>query len=169
MVIWNCYERDQQGSNVSLEELSRSYISTGDDIEELGHLTELRVLDIAGYFRALALSEFLRKLQKLQNLSIHIQEIDDVNGWVGPQNLRSLQVDGCWFRKLPVWINHSHVQNLSFLRISVKQLQQEDMETLGRLHALHDQKWQLSCCFIRFLQVFFFQQPDNFGTYCKGM
>ena len=118
MVIWNCYERDQQGSNISLEELSRSYISTGDDIEELGHLTELRVLDIAGYFRALALSECLRKLQKLQNLSIHIQEIDDVNGWVGPQNLRSLQVDGCWFRKLPVWINHSHVQNLSFLRLA---------------------------------------------------
>jgi hypothetical protein len=134
---WQLY-RTIKGIRVlaSLEELSRLYADK-DDIEELGHLTELKVLDIVVSCGDLKLVDCLHKLQNIQNLSIYLSA-GGLKGWVGPQSLRSLQVDNPWFPKLLVWINHSHARNLSFLRISVKQLQQEDMETLGRLPALRD-------------------------------
>lgn len=86
------------------------------------------------------LVECLRKLQNIQNLSIHFLKCTDNNldGWVGPQSLRSLEIDGYMFSRLPVWIKHSHVQNLFFLRIRVKGLQQEDLDSLGRLPVLGD-------------------------------
>jgi hypothetical protein len=124
----------------SLEELSGICIEDSLTIEELGNLIELRVLDMV-YFseREYMLVECLRKLQNIKNLSISFNAVrGDLDGWVGPQSLHSLRVDGYCFFKLPFWISHLHVQNLSFLEISMEELQQEDLEILGRLPALRD-------------------------------
>jgi hypothetical protein len=106
---WQLY-RTIKGIRVlaSLEELSRLYADK-DDIEELGHLTELKVLDIVVSCGDLKLVDCLHKLQNIQNLSIYLSA-GGLKGWVGPQSLRSLQVDNPWFPKLLVWINHSHAR-----------------------------------------------------------
>ncbi|CAL5084353.1 unnamed protein product [Urochloa decumbens] len=124
----------------SLEELSQLHI--GDSlgtIEELGHLTELRVLDIVSSSRQ-ELVECLHKLKNIQNLSIQfLGRTGNLDGWVvGPRHLRGLKVIGYEFSKLPVWINCSRVLNLSFLDISLEELQPEDLEIIGRLPALRD-------------------------------
>lgn len=139
-------EPNSIGRLTSLEELSLLYIhhvNPKELVEELRHLTELRVLHIT--YLGLdqprdVLVECLHKLQKIETLSIDFLGcIAKLDGWViGPQSLRSLQVDGCPFLKLPVWINHSHVQNLSFLMICVEELQPKDLEILGRLPSLTD-------------------------------
>jgi len=131
---------NQIGGLTSLEELSGICIEDSLTIEELGNLIELRVLDMV-YFseREYMLVECLRKLQNIKNLSISFNALrGDLGGWVGPQSLHSLRVDGYCFFKLPFWINHLHVQNLSLLEISMEELQQEDLEILGRLPALRD-------------------------------
>lgn len=111
-------------------------------IQELGCLTKLRVLDIIVYFctkEKNMLVECLHKLQNIQNLSIHfLKWTGNLDGWVGPRSLRSLEIDLYLFSRLPVWIKHSHVQNLSFLRIIVERLRQQDLKALGWLPALLD-------------------------------
>nr|XP_034606971.1 disease resistance protein RGA5-like [Setaria viridis]TKW01795.1 hypothetical protein SEVIR_8G202232v2 [Setaria viridis] len=117
------------GSLTSLEEFSTLYIC--DDSmnisEELCHLTELRVLGIFLFpaenvtlGKSLVMS--LCKLQKVQSLIIWATGGEcNFDAWVAPRHLRRLQLQCCWFSRLPDWVNSS-LQDLSSLRISVREL-----------------------------------------------
>ncbi|KAJ1276409.1 hypothetical protein BS78_05G212600 [Paspalum vaginatum] len=134
------------GRLTSLEELSTLSIyndSMSIVIEELGHLTELRMLDIVCQTEQVdntgkQLVELLHKLQKIQSLDIVMYGGDcNLDGWVvAPPHMRRVRLDSCWFSTLPVWIKPSLLQDLSFLWIAVRELTQEDLETLGGLPAL---------------------------------
>jgi len=126
------------GCLTSLQELSGLCIEDSSAIEELGHLTELRELDIVySSEQEHMLVKCLQKLQNIQKLSICFYALrGNLDGWVGPQSLHSFRVFDYWLLKLPVWMNRSHVQNLSFLEIDVEELHPEDLEILGRLPAL---------------------------------
>ncbi|CAL4982970.1 unnamed protein product [Urochloa decumbens] len=131
------------GSLTSLENISTLYIC--DDYmnisEELCHLRNLRVLDIflfpAGndnLGKSLVMS--LCKLQKLQSLTIWATGGEcNFDAWVAPRHLHRLELQCCWFSRLPDWMNSS-LRDLSVLRISVRELHQDDLEILGRLPAL---------------------------------
>lgn len=80
----------------------------------------------------------LSKLQKIQTLSFRVSDgRGNLDAWVAPRHLRKLNLTGCWFSKLPAWMNHNFLPDLSFLCISVRELQQEDIKILGTLPALH--------------------------------
>ncbi|WVZ50284.1 hypothetical protein U9M48_001554 [Paspalum notatum var. saurae] len=134
------------GSLTSLEELSTLSIyndSISIVIGELSHLTELRVLDIVCQTEQVdstgkQLVELLRKLLKIQSLDIVMYGGDcNLDGWVvAPPHIRRVRLERCWFSTLPVWVKPSLLQDLSFLWIAVRELTQEDLETLGGLPAL---------------------------------
>ncbi|CAL4979439.1 unnamed protein product [Urochloa decumbens] len=126
------------GSLTSLENLSTLYIC--DDSmnisEELCHLRNLRVLDIflfpAGndnLGKSLVIS--LCKLQEVQSLTIWATGGEcNFDAWVAPRHLHRLQLQCCWFSRLPDWMNSS-LRDLCVLRISVRELHQDDLEILG--------------------------------------
>ncbi|KAJ1276119.1 hypothetical protein BS78_05G189900 [Paspalum vaginatum] len=133
------------GSLTSLEELSTLYICDSTDIaEELCHLTELRVLDIFCQTEwndtlEKSLVASLCKLQKISSLSIRIQSggACNLDAWVeAPQHIRKLKLHDCWFSTLPDWMNPSSLLHLSLLWISVRELQQDELNALGMLPAL---------------------------------
>lgn len=132
------------GSLTSLEELSMLCIddNSREVIEGLGQLVELRVLDIlceTEWSDSLEKSmvECLNKLQKIQSLNIWVTDGEcNLDAWVAPPRLRRLELEGCWFSVLPNWMNPSLLLDLSYLRISVRELRQEDLEILGRLPGL---------------------------------
>lgn len=130
------------GSLTSLEELSSFYIYTSTDIDELGHLVQLREVwiglqEVRNDSLEKSLVECLNKLQKIQVLGIVGQYGGwSLDAWVGSPNLRRLELRGCWFTALPTWMNPSFLLDLYFLRIDVEEFQQEDLETLGMLPAL---------------------------------
>ncbi|CAL4987052.1 unnamed protein product [Urochloa decumbens] len=133
------------GRLTSIEELSilGIYHSSTNILEELAHLTELRVLDVTCYVEwngslEKSLVKCLHKLKKIQSLFIWVKSGEcNLDAWVvAPRHLRRLQLWGCCFSKLPVWINPSLLADLSVLTISVRELHQEDLEVLGRLPAL---------------------------------
>ncbi|CAL4991220.1 unnamed protein product [Urochloa decumbens] len=131
------------GSLTSLEDLSTLYISdeSMNIPEELCHLRELRVLEICLFpagndnlGKSLVMS--LCKLQKVQSLTIWATGGEcNFDAWVAPRHLHRLQLQCCWFSRLPDWMNSS-LRDLSFLRISVRELHQDDLKILGRLPAL---------------------------------
>jgi hypothetical protein len=120
-----------------LEQLSTLHIddSTINIIEELGRLTEQRLLRIALEEWNDKLLECLRKLQKIQELDICIgyvvRNICVLDAWVAPRHLRLLDITGIWFSTLPAWVNPSLIPNLTFLCIIVRELHQVDLEILG--------------------------------------
>ncbi|WVZ53575.1 hypothetical protein U9M48_004494 [Paspalum notatum var. saurae] len=127
----------------SLEELySLDIKDTGSAriIEELGNLKKLRVLEMSWTTEMnssleRSMVQCLNKLRKLQRLSIFTVDIEcNLNGWVAPPHLSRLEL-GQWFSTLPNWMNPS-LGLLWFLHISVRELRQEDLQTLGRLPAL---------------------------------
>jgi len=126
-----------------LEQLSRLCIdeSTINIIEELGHLTELRRLWIKLEKWNEKLLECLHKLQKIQELHVVVppgqRSIGGLDDWVAPRHLRLLGTeDSYWFSTLPAWVNPLLVPDLTCLYITVRELQQVDLEILGRLPAL---------------------------------
>ncbi|TVU24727.1 hypothetical protein EJB05_27181, partial [Eragrostis curvula] len=133
------------GSLTSLEELSLVHIENEsiDTTEELGLLTELRVLNISLSSKWNdKLVECLFKLQKIQTLYITKlsgakRNVGGLDAWIAPGHLRRLQTQGgCWFSTLPSWMNPSHLWNISILSIAVMEMQQKDLENLGRLPVL---------------------------------
>jgi hypothetical protein len=129
------------GSLTSLEELICLRIDNFavDIIEELGQLTELRVLHILFSEWNGKLVECLRKLQKIQFLKVNSfrRNISGLDAWVAPRRLHRLDIRCCcWFSTLPAWINPSLLLDLTFLAIAIRELQQDDLEVLGRLPAL---------------------------------
>jgi hypothetical protein len=134
------------GHLTSIENLSilGIYDSSTSIIEELARLTELRVLEVTSHVEwngslKKSLVKCLQKLKKIQSLFIWIKSGEcNLDAWdVAPRHLRKLQLWGCChFSRLPVWVDPSQLVDLSMLTISVKELQQEDLENLGRLPAL---------------------------------
>ncbi|CAL4941711.1 unnamed protein product [Urochloa decumbens] len=139
------------GTLTSLEELSWLRIDdiSTDIIEELGLLTELRVLRIAFFTEWNdKLAECLRELKKILIISVIIgqRSIGGLDTWVAPRHLRRLETRwGCWFATLPAWLNPSLLLDLSFLSIDVRELQQKDLEILGRLPALYYLDLRVDC------------------------
>ncbi|TVU23952.1 hypothetical protein EJB05_26343, partial [Eragrostis curvula] len=131
----------------SLEELSWLHMDDElmDHIEELGLITELRVLCMSLHTDKWnnKIVETLSKLQKIQTLRID-NDIDGqlnvggLNAWVAHGHLRHLNTkNGCWFSRLPAWLNNpSHLADLCELYIAVRELQEKDLNVLGRLPAL---------------------------------
>jgi len=132
-------------SLTSLEVLHGLWVNddSTDTIEELGHLTELKSLTINFNFRdwndglEKSLVESLNKLHKVRDLKFYSGGCC-LDGWVStPRHLRTLDLStGCWFSTLPAWMSSSLLPDLVVLGIRVRQLQQEDLEILGRLPAL---------------------------------
>jgi hypothetical protein len=127
----------------SLEELVVPF-SEDTDPEELGYLTELRVLYIflpSSYppRKLLILVESLGKLHKLQRIFINIrggEKIDNLGDWVpsSPQ-LRSLVLKW-WYETMPTWISTSLLPRVCRLSIRVHQVRLEDIQVLGTLPSL---------------------------------
>jgi hypothetical protein len=131
------------GSLTSLEELSHLWVDDSNMhiTEELGQLTELRVLYISLDKWNGMLTECLHKMQKIRHLSTRIdhysRNVGGLDAWVAPRCLRSLDTKQCsWFSTLPAWMNRSHLPWLSSLSIAVREVQQGDLDSLGNLHAL---------------------------------
>jgi hypothetical protein len=126
----------------SLDEL-RVPFSEDTDPEELGYLTELRVLYCylpSSYppGKLLILTESLGKLRKLQDINIDIddEKIDNLGDWVpsSPQ-LRVLALDW-WYETMPTWISTSLLPRVCHLSIRVHQVRLEDIQVLGTLPSL---------------------------------
>ncbi|KAF8685257.1 hypothetical protein HU200_044078 [Digitaria exilis] len=140
-------------SLTSLEVLTDLHIDNSASIIELGHLTELRVLKIEltractdGLQKSLAesLVDCLQKLKKIQivDITAFLFFCDGglLDAWRAPPSLRKIGVWGgaFWFSTRPDWMDPSHLQHLTVLMVQIKELQQEDLEILGRLPALQD-------------------------------
>ncbi|RCV39065.1 hypothetical protein SETIT_8G193700v2 [Setaria italica] len=131
------------GNLTSLEQLSWLGIdnSNVNIIEELGQLTELRILHIRLDEWNDKLLECLHKLQKIQELGIMVYDgqpsLGGLDAWVAPRHLRVLNTIGsCWFSTLPAWVSPSLLPDLTHLEVAVRELHQADLEILGRLPAL---------------------------------
>ncbi|CAN6372649.1 unnamed protein product [Urochloa humidicola] len=143
-----CVMLDEIGSLTFLEELSVTVgrSSNKNLMEDLGHLTELRILSITFHIDwndrwVKSLVENLCKLRKLKSLSMWWYSFDlNLDGWVTPRHLcrfdTRLRQYGGWFPKLPGWMDSSLLFDLSILSIGIEVLQREDLEILGRLPAL---------------------------------
>uniref|UniRef100_A0ACD5WKT6 Uncharacterized protein n=1 Tax=Avena sativa TaxID=4498 RepID=A0ACD5WKT6_AVESA len=137
------------GSVTSLEVLLEVQISDSSQlkshfVKELGHLTNLRVLQLELTELDESMSEVfmesLRNLQKLESLYIYSRCVDLMReGWVPPVQLRRLEIQypfGPFFLTLPTWISPSSLPLLSFLCILVDKVRPEDIQILGMLPAL---------------------------------
>ncbi|TVU19697.1 hypothetical protein EJB05_35863, partial [Eragrostis curvula] len=86
------------------------------------------------------LLESLGNLRNIQYLRIRVTSVDKV--WLGDagfatyRHLRYLNFHGLVFSGLPVWIKTSLAPNLSWLRLDLTAMKEQDMETLGRLPEL---------------------------------
>nr|AGP75917.1 CNL6 [Triticum monococcum subsp. monococcum] len=116
-----------------------------DFVKELGHLTNLRVLqlDCSGFDESLgkALEESISNIYKLDNIDVYVSRglINCLSeDWVPPPQLRRLafQSTQSWFKTLPSWINSSSLPLLSYLDITVFEVRPEDIQLLGMLPAL---------------------------------
>ncbi|KAJ1276414.1 hypothetical protein BS78_05G212900 [Paspalum vaginatum] len=89
--------------------------SSMDIVDELGQLTELRVLRIVfDEWDDDKVAECLCKLQKLMSLYIEVihgqRSIGGLDAWVAPHHLCRLDTRrSCWFSALPAWMNPSLV------------------------------------------------------------
>ena len=114
--------------------------------EELGHLTELRLLcvmlrkDLEGRWEesiCRVLVGSLGKLHKIKTLGVVISddvEVDLEGSVDSLWNLSHLLIFGT--SRLPTWIDPASFLHLSRLRIMVGQVRSEDIQVLGMLQAL---------------------------------
>lgn len=116
-----------------------------DIVEELCHLTKLRVLLFLWCFNDASMQKALMKslsnLHKLESLHIRtfLKGHDCMQeGWVPTQELRILNFHGMStsFKTLPSWISPSLLPLLSYLVIDVQKERPEDIRLLGMLPAL---------------------------------
>ncbi|KAK3139758.1 hypothetical protein QOZ80_5AG0389660 [Eleusine coracana subsp. coracana] len=127
-----------------------------DNIRDLGDLTNLRDLDLIGTKQILKaqgpcgkqkLNSLISSLGKLANLrSLHVcsssidsklasPKCDFLSCWFPvPRNLQRLTLSFCTITKIPEWI--SQLDNLTSLKIRVKELQRYGVELLGELPCL---------------------------------
>ncbi|CAL4985821.1 unnamed protein product [Urochloa decumbens] len=129
----------------SLEELQINVFSTARwAVKDLSILRELRVLKVDFNYdkeTERELVESLRHLHKLQHLSIvaglyYSGATWEAAGFVLPRHLRLLATCGLEFPKLPSCINPWCLPNLSWLELTLKKVDEQDLKILGRLPEL---------------------------------
>jgi len=137
----------------SLEVLRYAIVDSAQIAEELGHLTQLRILSIgppvmdreAGCHEGIckALVESLGKLQKIRHLKLlsgsMVMNLEGSVESLG--NLSFLRI--IITSRLPTWINPGSLPLLSSLYITVAQMRREDIQVLGMLQALRVLKMRL--------------------------
>ncbi|KAF8684880.1 hypothetical protein HU200_044090 [Digitaria exilis] len=144
----------------SLEVLSVGWICDDTTIIELGHLTELRMLKIIldtdfiteqlDHPMGLkpleeSLVACLHKLKKIRSVDISgmarlsKHTIGRLDAWHALPHLRRIQLSNKFgFYVRPDWMNPSYLPHLTYLCVTVLQLQQEDLDIIGSLPALRD-------------------------------
>ncbi|KAK1677123.1 hypothetical protein QYE76_037971 [Lolium multiflorum] len=140
---------DGLGNLSSMEVLGTIHVDSVSTVNELGRMVNLRNLDIVFDNVTPELEEaFVESLGKLSNIqSIQIRTVHYnlismhmlLESWVPPRSLREFSIGGNMkFCTLPAWIrsNPSHMSHLSKLDISVGDLKQEELESLGSLPSL---------------------------------
>ncbi|OEL18526.1 hypothetical protein BAE44_0020455, partial [Dichanthelium oligosanthes] len=135
----------------SLEDLWGARVDSACTAEELGHLTQLRILEV--YLRrdkegrwdervCKALVASLGKLHRIQSLIVRTWDdnlVPDLEGSVESlSNLSYLFIDKT--KSLPTWISPASLVLLSYLDIGVFQVRSEDIQVLGKLQALRSLK-----------------------------
>ena len=133
------------GNLITLEELSlknSGEISTF--VEELGKLTELRLLDchLRGSLDDCSKKTLVGSVCKLKKIQVlHLKgksEMEADTYWAGyrpPRELRVLSMS-CTFSRLPAWINFSLLPNLSKLKMDLWHFEEPDVVKLGGLPKL---------------------------------
>jgi disease resistance protein RPM1 len=148
---------DWVGKLMSLEELDvLLYVHVHDRdvrqfVKELGRLRELRVfrMVLGGYDDRMDesmqtdLVESLCNLQKIQHLRfIFRMDVDtakwEAAGFVLSPHLRVLSMPNIKFSTLPSCINPSRLPNITTLYLNVDAMDEQDLESLGRLPELLD-------------------------------
>ncbi|KAM3244683.1 hypothetical protein ACQJBY_056160 [Aegilops geniculata] len=133
------------GNMKSLQELSHFGVegASSSAIEELGHLTELRLLHLNfesdDEIRAKNLLEAVCNLgnHKIQSLLVACGGCRPdfmLDSWWVPPNLKTFQTRAARFTKFPTWV-FLH-RNLSTLSIELDRVKQEDIQKLGGSPAL---------------------------------
>ncbi|CAL4890759.1 unnamed protein product [Urochloa decumbens] len=138
----------------SLEVLERVAVTSECMAEELGHMTQLRVVEVSvrppekDNCRACtkALMGSIGKLEKIEYLHIHENDFCslDIDGSImekPPGNLPRLLVH---YYVIPTWINRSSLPGLSYLDISVSQERRQDIQVLGTLPCLRHLRFATS-------------------------
>ncbi|KAF8643934.1 hypothetical protein HU200_066634 [Digitaria exilis] len=127
----------------SLEVLEQVEVTSGCIAEELGHLTQLRVLNVRvpspDDIVNKAMQESLGKLKKIEDLYLdgnYDYTFDDFYGSMqGPLgNLGRLGIEDATY--LPTWIKPSLLPGLSNLHIDVLRERKDDIHVLGTLPCL---------------------------------
>jgi disease resistance protein RPM1 len=113
-------------------------------VKELGKLTELRLLNtdiiVGDEEQARDLLESLSNIQKMETISI-LPMLSD-NMLVGQpslvlhHSLRKLEIGQLCFPKLPESINQQALPNLDRMKISLFQVEQHDMQIIGKFQNL---------------------------------
>ncbi|CAM0885213.1 unnamed protein product [Alopecurus aequalis] len=128
---------DGFGGLTSIEVLKSIFVSD-ESIKALFSLTGLRNLRIVGTVDALELQEaFMEYLSNLKNIqTVSFGGMGFMEHWEPPRHLRVF--DGESYSRVPAWIRKSPTLycDLSELYLGVKELQQEDMQMIGRLPGL---------------------------------
>ncbi|CAN6352481.1 unnamed protein product [Urochloa humidicola] len=147
----------------SLETLERVVVTTECIAEELGHLTQLRVLDVStrslnkdrvedkhDHLRACdqALVESIGKLMKIESLRIGHSPFDsgcclDGSMEVPLYNLHRLHIHT--ILAVPTWIRPALLPCLSYLDINVDYERRDDIQVLGMLPCLRHLKFVANC------------------------
>jgi len=90
-----------------------------------------------------SLVESLQKLRRIQILNIGLEaedmEIHCFHGfeeWAAPSELRQLWLVGMYLSRRPSWMDFSFVPHLSSLKLTVQDLEEQDMQILGKLPSL---------------------------------
>ncbi|KAF8685266.1 hypothetical protein HU200_044088 [Digitaria exilis] len=129
----------------SLEVLSVGWICDDTTIIELGHLTELRMLKMGLKPLEESLVACLHKLKKIRSVDISgmarlsKHTIGRLDAWHALPHLRRIQLSNKFgFYVRPDWMNPSYLPHLTYLCVTVLQLQQEDLDIIGSLPALRD-------------------------------
>ncbi|OEL21543.1 hypothetical protein BAE44_0017438 [Dichanthelium oligosanthes] len=125
----------------SLEDLMWARMDSACTVEELGHLTQLRILKV--YLRTVdervckALVASLGKLHRIQSLIVlmpHGVAVDLEGSLESLSNLSHFCIHDT--KSLPTWISPASLVLLSYLEIVVVQVRREDIQVLGKLQAL---------------------------------
>ncbi|KAF7013609.1 hypothetical protein CFC21_027677 [Triticum aestivum] len=140
------------GNLTSLEELSLKMSGEFSTfVEELGKLTELRVLDchLRGSLDDRSKKTFVGSVCKLKKIQIlHLEglygwsELEADTYWAGyrpPRELRDLSIS-TKFSRLPAWINSSLLPNLSKLKMQAYPMEERDVVNLWGLPELRSLK-----------------------------
>ncbi|CAL5010588.1 unnamed protein product [Urochloa decumbens] len=133
----------------SLEVLESAILTSGCIAGELGHLTQLRVLDVIVTRDDLvpcakALVESIGKLTKIESLRItYVGYGVDLNGSMGEAlgKLRRVRIGTAL--QVPTWIEPVRLDALSYLDIVVWSERREDIQVLGTLPCLSHLKFEV--------------------------